>query len=159
MDISNLKPHDWVLTASGAVMLILGFALDWRTFEGVSGDGPFDFFFTGGIAWLLISAVGIVAFLVAAGVIKATLNWSVIFVAATGVGALLMLLRLILGGGDESAFGTTIEFGRGPGMYVAFVAAAAALGGAFWKFTDSGGNLKDLTNPDTIKGAFKQTGE
>jgi hypothetical protein len=62
-----------------------------------------------------------------------------------------MFIRLLLGGRED--------FGRGPGMWVAFVAAAAAFAGAFLNFTQSGGTLSDLTDIDRLRNAFKGFGE
>lgn len=156
MDVKGIKPHTWLLVGAGAVMLIFGIALSWASVSvagfSASGNGPFDYFFTGGISWLLVVATGVVAFLIAARVMDAgALPWNLIFLGSTGLAALLMLLRIIMGGGKEGG----VSLDRGPGMYVAFIAAAAALGGAIWRYVDSGGDLKDLTNPDKLKSSFK----
>ena len=66
---------------------------------GDSGGNAFDFFFTGTVPWLLIVATGVVAFLLAGGVIKASqAPWPIIFVAATGLGTLLMFIRFLAPG-------------------------------------------------------------
>ena len=65
MDFSKFKPSDWLLVAAGAIMLIFGIVLDWAKVGSVSGNGPFDYFFTGGISWLLVVAAGVIAFLLA----------------------------------------------------------------------------------------------
>ena len=67
MDLSKFKPSDWLLVAAGAIMLIFGIVLDWAKVGSVSGNGPFDYFFTGGISWLLVVAAGVIAFLLATG--------------------------------------------------------------------------------------------
>lgn len=155
MDFSKFKVHDWLMVAGGVVMLILGLALDWAKYGGASGNGPFDYFFTGGIAWLLVVAVGVVAFLLAGGIIKASgLPWPLVFVLASGLGTLLMLIRVIMGGGKEGTAGFKIELDRGPGMFVAFIAAIISLVGAVMNFLASGGDLKDLTDINKIKGSF-----
>ena len=150
--MSSFRVSDWLIVAGGVVMLILGQFLDWATLEWLGGgNGPFDYFFTGGLAWLLTVAAGVIAFLLAANVIKReTAPWPLILLAATGVATLLMLIRLILGGGAVVG----IDLDRGPGMYVAFIAAAVALAGSVMKFTETGGNLRDLTDPDRLRGAF-----
>ena len=48
-------------------MLIFGIALDWASFGGITLNNAFDYFLTGGIAWLLLVAAAIVAFLLAGG--------------------------------------------------------------------------------------------
>lgn len=152
MDVSKFRTGDWLLVAGGAVMLVFGFALDWVTADTiigeVSGGNAFDFFFTGGLAYLLVVGAGVVAFLLAGGLIKADqVPWPIVLLGATGLATLLMLLRLLLGSGHDGV-------DRGAGMFVAFLAAAVALAGAVLNFTSSGGNLKDLTDLDKLKSAF-----
>ena len=110
MDVSKFRTGDWLLVAGGAVMLIFGFALDWVTADTiigqVSGGNAFDFFFTGGIAYLLVVGAGVVAFLLAGDLINADhVPWPIVLLGATGLATLLMLLRLLLGSGYD---------GRGP---------------------------------------------
>jgi hypothetical protein len=151
VDFSKLKTSDWLMIGGGAAMLILGFALDWTSvdtgFGSASGDGPFDYFFTGGIAWILVVAVGGLAFAHATGKLPATQPWPLIFLAATALAVILMLLRLILGARFDFA-------DRGIGMYGAFIWAAVAAAGAFMNFQASGGDLKDLTDMDKLKKSF-----
>jgi hypothetical protein len=98
----------------------------------------------------------VLAFLVASGVMKsAGVPWPLVFVLASALATLLMLIRLILGGGDESG----IDLDRGTGMYVAFVAAVVSLVGAVMGFKASGGDLNDLKDFGKIKGAFDKGGE
>ena len=52
--------------------------------------------------------------------------------------------------GDEAGF----DLDRGPGMYVAFVAAVIALVGAVMNYKATGGDLNDLKDLNKIKGAF-----
>lgn len=155
MDFSKFKTPDWLMIGGGAAMLILGFVLNWTTvdtgFGSASGDGPFNYFFTGGIAWLLVVAVGGLAFANGAGKLPASQPWPLIFLAGTGLATLLMLLRIILGARFDFA-------DRGIGMYGAFIWAAIAFAGAFLNFQASGGDLKDLTDVDKLKSSFNQGG-
>jgi hypothetical protein len=149
---SKFKPGDWLLVVGGAAMLIFGLALDWAKVGSVSGNNAFDYFFTGGIAWLLVVAAGVIAVLLAVEAIPAgPTPWSLILLLATGLATLLMLIRLIIGAGDEAGF----ELDRGSGMYVAFIAAAIALAGAVMNFTSTGGRFSDLTDMDKMRDAFK----
>lgn len=151
MDLSKFKTSDWLIIGGGIAMLVLGLALKWASFGGFSAGGPFDWFLTGGLAWLLTVGAGVVTFLLGAAVIKAsTTPWTLILLAATGLATLLMLIRLIIGPGDG--------LDRGAGMYVAFVAAAVALVGSVMKFTESGGNLSDLTDTGKLRNAFDRPG-
>lgn len=149
MDIKRFKTSDWLIIGGGAVMLVFGLALKWITVPLLGGVGnPFDFFFTGGLAWLLTVAAGVLAFLLASDTMRAgTTPWPLVLLGMTGLAALLMLIRLLIGPGADIA-------DRGPGMWVAFIAAAVALAGSVMKFTESGGNLGDLTDVDKLRGAF-----
>ncbi len=135
-------------------MLIFGLALDWVQADTpigqVAGGNAFDFFFTGGLAYLLVVAAGVLTFLLVGGFVQpAGLPWPLLFLAGTALAALLMLLRLVLGSGVDGV-------DRGPGMFVAFLAAAASAGGAILNFRHAGGNLGDLTDLGKVKDAFNR---
>lgn len=156
MDFSKFKTSDWLMIGGGAAMLVLGFALDWTSVDlgalgSASGDGPFDYFFTGGIAWILVVGVAVLATLAIVDVLPKTLPWPLIFLGATGLALLLMLLRIILGARFDGA-------DRGIGMYLAFVWAAVSAVGAYMNFQASGGELSDLTDMDKLKSSFNQGG-
>ena len=123
MDLSKFRTCDWLLVAGGAVMLIFGMALDWASRDGISGNGPFTYFFTGGIAYLLVVAAGVITFLL----------------VGTGLATLLMLIRLLIGADTDG-----VELHRSSGMYVAFIASAVALAGAVIDYRESGGTFRDL---------------
>jgi hypothetical protein len=132
VDLSEFRPGDWLIVAGGAVMMIFGLALDWASFGQITRNNAFDYFLTGGIAWLLLVAAGIITFVRAAGLVRlGTAHWSLILLIATGVATALMILRLVLGAGDEPGLG---ELDRANGMYIAFLAAAVAFGGAISNF-------------------------
>ena len=153
MDVSKFRPGDWVLVASGAVMLVFGVALDWASIGGISGNSAFDYFFTGGIAYLLVVGAGVVTFLLAGGFVKpGTTPWPIIILGATALATLLMVIRLIIGGDTDG-----VELDRAAGMYAAFLASAGALAGAVLNFRESGGDLKDLTDLDKLKSSFSST--
>ncbi len=156
MDFSKFKIHDWLMVGGGAAMLVLGFALDWTSvntgFGSASGDGPFDYFFTGGIAWLLIVAVGVLAFLRKADILPDNRPWAVIFVGATGLATILMVLRILLGARFDIA-------DRGIGMWGALVWSGVALAGAVMGFQAGGGNLSDLTDLNKLKESFGATAD
>lgn len=155
MDFKTFKVSDWLMIGGGAAMLILGFALDWTSIsEGgfsASGDGPFDYFLTGGIAWLLVVAVGVLAVLHKLGKLPTSQPWPLIFLLMAGVAAILMILRIILGGRD---LGFGVDGDRGIGMYGAVVWTAVSVAGAFMNFTASGGSLGDLKDMDKMKASF-----
>ena len=97
VDLSKFKTSDW-LKVGGAVAVLIGYFLDWTN---VPGAGDFnlsgsDFFFRGTLPWLLVLAVGILTFLMASGTMKGgSLPWPLIFLAATGLATLLVLIYII----------------------------------------------------------------
>jgi hypothetical protein len=150
MDFSKFKTPDWLMIGGGAAMLILGMVLDWTSvdtgFGSVTLDGPFNYFLTGGIAWILVVGVGALAAALALGKLPPTQPWPLIFIGASGISVLLMLIQLLIGGRE----GTD----RGIGMIAAFVWAAVSLAGAYLNFQASGGDIKDLTDVDKLKASF-----
>ena len=151
MDFSKFKTPDWLMIGGGAAMLILGFALDWTSvdtgFGSASGDGPFDYFITGGLAWILIVAVGALALANGLDKLPDSKPWPIIFLGMAGLGTLLMLLCLLLGARFDFA-------DRGTGMYGALIWAIIAAVGAYLNFTSKGGTVKDLTDMDKLKASF-----
>ena len=138
MDFSEVTPGDWLMIAGGAAMLVFGVALDWASFGEVTKNDAFDYFLTGGIAYILVSAAGLVAFLIGVRLIRpGAIRWPLILLIATGTGTLLMVIRLILGAGDEVGFGS---LDRSSGMYIAFLAAAVAFAGALMNFLAPAGD-------------------
>ena len=156
MDISKLTTNDWLLAGGALGMLVFGLFVDWISvdvaFGSVSGGNAFDFFFTGTIPWLLVVAAGVVTVLRTQGKIGENLPWNLLVVAATGLGAILLILRVLINPGFDGA-------GRGMGMYLSLLSAVAAAAGGFLSFQAAGGTLSDLTDVDKIKGAFDQGGQ
>ena len=133
-------------------MLVLGFALDWTSVDTGLGtitlDGPFNYFLTGGLAWILVVAVGALTTALALEKLPNNQPWPLIFLGATGLAVLLMLIQLLIGGREGSD--------RGIGMIGAFIWSAVAMAGAFLNFQASGGNIKDLTDVDKLKSSFSK---
>lgn len=149
MNLSDFKVHDWLMIGGGAAMLALGYFLDWTTidtgFGSASGDGPIDYLFTGGIAWVLVVAVGILAVLSVAGRLPEEPPWAVIFLGLSGFATLLMLIRIIMGARFDFA-------DRGIGMWGALIWSVISLAGAVMNFQAAGGTFSDLTDIDKLKG-------
>jgi hypothetical protein len=119
------------MIAGGAAMLVFGVALDWVSFGPVTSRNAFDYFLTGGIAYILVVAAGVIAFVLGVRLIRADpIRWSLVLLVFTGIGALLMLIRIILGAGEEA--GQSLD--RSSGMYMSFLAAAVAFAGAVINF-------------------------
>jgi hypothetical protein len=154
MDFSKFKTPDWLMIGGGAAMLILGFGLDWTSvdtgFGSASGDGPFDYFITGGLAWILIVAVGGLAVAHGLGKLPESQPWPIIFLGMSALGTLLMLLCLLLGARFDFA-------DRGMGMYGALIWAIITAVGAYLNFTSKGGNIKELGDMDKLKASFSKS--
>jgi len=156
MDFSKFKTPDWLVIGGGVVFLIAGF-LDWFTVDGGPGWGAFDYTFTGLIPWILIVGSAVITFLLAGGIMKAGgPPWTLIVLGATGLGALLVLLRLLIGSdaGDQGG-PSNIDLDRAAGLWIAVIAAIVSVAGAFMAFQAGGGNVRDLTDMDKMKSAFK----
>ena len=126
MDVSRFRIGDWVLVGAGVAMLVLGLAVPWVTvtFRGIDLPGArnaFDYPLTGGIAWLLVVAAGVVTFLRAGRLLRG--REDAVDPAhrrrAPRSRSSSLVLRLILGPGDYSG----AELGRGAGMIIAVLAA------------------------------------
>lgn len=160
MDISSFTKSDWMKLGGAIGIFIFGF-FDWVTFEAFgfseSGGNVFDFFWTGMLPWFLIIGVGVLTVLLVLKVLSPTqAPWPLIMLAATGLAAFLLLMRLLFNpieGSDliESAGG---DIGRGFGMYLSVISGLVAFAGAFLGFKESGGDLNDLKDVNKLKGQF-----
>jgi uncharacterized membrane protein len=96
VDFSKFKTADWLVIVGAAMAFIAGF-LDWFD-AGPLSPNAFDFTFTGLIPWLLLVAAAVLDFLVAGELIPAgPVPWALVLLGLTGVGALLILVRLFIG--------------------------------------------------------------
>ena len=123
--------------------------------NGVSGS---EYFFTGTVPWLILIAVGVLAFLAAAGKFKLppTMPAPLLFLGASVLAFILVLIRFFSDGIDSG--GVDIPTKRGIGLYLALLAAIAAVVGSFLGFKESGGNINDLKDMNKLKGQFGQGG-
>lgn len=156
MDLSKFKTSDWLKIGGGLAFFVFGTFFDWAKleFEGfaeVSGGSAWDFFFTGIVPMLLLVGTAVVTVLLIQGILKpGQLPWPLVQLAAAALGALLVVLRFLVGPGDGLS--------RGVGLILAAIAAIVVAAGAFLGFQESGGNVKDLTDVDKLKGAFGTSG-
>jgi hypothetical protein len=152
MDVSRFRVGDWVIVAAGVVMLVLGLAVHWATIDTPDGHSyggarnAFDYFFTGGLAWLLVVAAGVITFLLAAGTIqRGSTPWTRIILGAAALATLLMLIRVIIGGGADQRIGNQdVTLGRGAGMFIALLAAIGALAGALLDLREEGDSVRAI---------------
>lgn len=160
MDLSSFTKSDWMKIGGAVGIFIFGF-FDWVTFEALgfseSGGNVFDFFWTGVLPWLLILAVGAITVLLALKVLKpAQAPWPLIMLAAAGLAAFLLLMRLIFNPleGSDAIEALGGDVGRGIGMYLSVISGLVAFAGAFLGFKEAGGDLNDLKDVNKLKGQF-----
>lgn len=158
MDLSKFKTSDWLMVGGGLGFLIFGTFFDWAklSFGGfsVSDGNAFDFFLRGTIPWILFVGTGVVAFLLASGVMKrGTQPWPLILLLATGIGLILNLIIVITGPTKDG-----VDFDRAIGLWLSFLSAVVATAGAVMGFLESGGNLADLKDPNKLKASFRTEG-
>ncbi len=155
MDFSKFKPSDWLKAGGGLVMLI-AFFLTWWTITGVSsGASGSDYFLTGTVPWILLVAIGVFTVLAALDIFKlpATIPTSLVFLGASALAFLLILIRFFSDGLDVPA-GYSFPTERGAGLYLALLAAIAVLVGSFLGFKEGGGDLNDLKDMNKLKSQF-----
>ena len=168
MDLSKFKTSDWLKIGGALGFFIFGF-FEWVTVEGPEGFGStglggnvFDFLWTGTLPWILVMATGVATFLLAIGTMKpGNLPWPLLMLFATGLAALLLLIRFIFNPLENSdiAEAAGFSFGRGIGMILSVVSGLVAFAGAFIGFKESGGDFSDLKDMNKLKGAFQGGGE
>lgn len=142
MDLSKLSIGDKVIAGSGIALFVFSF-LPWFEFEafGVSAtQSGWHFFLTGIIPVLL--GLACVAWVITTKVAEVDLPElpvpeGLLLLAMGGLAALLVVLRLLIGGDDE---GTDL-LDRTIWLFIATLAAIGLAAGAFLKFQEDGGEL------------------
>ena len=162
MDPTKFTFPSLVLLVGAAVLLVFGF-FDWIEVSAFgfsnSGGNVFDFFWTGSIPWLLIMTSATIVVLRTQNLIRSeSAPWPLLILVATGVGALLLLIRLIfnpLEGADvvEAAGGSV---GRTTWMVLAVAGGVVAAVGGLLGYGAEGGTLEDLTDADRLRESFPQ---
>jgi hypothetical protein len=122
------RTGSWLVIAGG-VLMVLAYPLDWSRVDGASGDNPFHYPLTGGVAWLLVVLAAGVEVAARRGFDPAVRLPPVAVVVATALATVLVTVQLI-GGGRTLHQAITLELDRGPGMWLALVAALVASAGA-----------------------------
>ena len=114
MDFSKFKTPDWLVIGGGLVVLIAGF-LDWFKLSDTDvGANAFDYTLTGLIPWILIVGAAVLTFLLAGGIIKAGgAPWTLIILGATALGALLIIIRVLIGADDVPDLASLLTRSRG----------------------------------------------
>jgi hypothetical protein len=147
MDFSKLKPSDW-LVGGGTVVFLIALFLPWYKaevdgFGGGSVNG-WSYFLFGIIPLILL------AFATVASVVPKLTDSEIVpdpvgplpraqaVLIAAGAAAVIVLLRILIkdDGDVPSILQDEIDISRGIGLFLGFLAAAAAAAGAFMKFQD-----------------------
>jgi hypothetical protein len=142
MDLKKLSLGDKVIAGSGLALLIFWF-LPWFKWEylGYSANQKgTHFFFTGTVPMLL--GLVMIAWVVATKVAEIDLPdmpvpQGLLLLGMGGLAAVLVVLRLLMGGDDA---GTDV-LDRAFGIFLATLAALGLAGGGFLKFQEDGGEL------------------
>ena len=158
MDFTKFRTADWLVIVGGAIVFIAGF-LDWFDAGPVSPNA-FDFTFTGLIPWLLLTAAAVLAFLAAAAVLPSGAPWPVILLGLTALGAILVLVRLVVGAdlGDvvDLAGQPDHSLDRAGALWLSAIGACVATAGAGMMFQSAGGRLTELPDLQKIRDSFKR---
>ena len=140
MDFSRLKPGDWLI-GGGTLVFLISMFLPWYKAEAgpfsVSASG-WDYELQGWFPLLLLIGATV---LVVLPKLQANMKMPETIgpvtrlqaaLICTGLALALVLLRLIIKDGDD---GPGFEINRGIGLFLGFIAAAAATAGAYLKYS------------------------
>ena len=143
MDLSKLSLGDKIIAASG-VLLFVFWLFPWFHYD-IGGFGSYKqsgshFFFTGTVPMLL--GLVMIGWVVATKLAQVDLPelpvpQGLLLLGMGGLAALLVILRLLLGGDDA---GTDV-LDRSVGLFLAVLAAIGLAAGGFLKFQEDGGEL------------------
>lgn len=164
MDFSKFKTSDWMKIGGAVGFVLFGF-VGWVkvSVQGIGSDtgNVFDFFWTGTVPWILVVAAGLITFLLANGSLKpGKVAWTPLMMAGNLLAAVLVLIRLLFNPleGKDVASSLGVDISRSAGLYLSAIAAVVALIGSYLAFTESGGKLADLTDPEKLKKMFGSGG-
>ena len=153
MDLSKLSTGDKVLGGSGIALFIFSF-FNWFTLDNAFlnvTQSAWDYFFTGIVpvllGLLLVGYVVVTKLLDDVKLPDLPIEYPLAVLGTAGLAALLVILRLLIGGDD----GGTDVLDRDIGLFLSTLAVLGLAGGAFLKFQEDGGELP-------TKGSSNDTG-
>ena len=158
MDFKRFKLPDWLLVGGGAVVFLFGF-FDWFDTGSISSSA-FKFTLTGVIPWLLIVGSALLHYQIRTGILTVKKwPWPTIFLFATVIGAILILIRVIIGANvdDFLAGGGSDSVDRKFTLWISLLGALAAAAGAGLSFVAAGGTANDIPLVGRIKAARSGT--
>jgi hypothetical protein len=148
VDVKQFKLPDWLIVGGGAVVFLFGF-FDWFD-TGSASSSAFKFTLTGVIPWLLIVSSAVMTYQIRTGLLTVRKwPWPTIFLFATTIGAILILVRVIIGC-KLSDFGDLPEgienqrFDRKFTLWLSLLGGIAAAVGSGLSFVAAGGTANDL---------------
>jgi hypothetical protein len=159
VDTKRFKLPDWLIVGGGAVVFLFGF-FDWFDTGSISSSA-FKFTLTGVFPWLLIVGTALLTFQIRTGILTVRKwPWPTIFLFATGIAVILLLVRVIIGAeADDFISGAGgANVGRKFTLWLSFFGALAAAAGSFLSFIASGGTVNDLPLVGRIRAARQSAG-
>lgn len=146
--MSKLKSNDGLVLAGGIIVLAFGLVrwfswkvrVDGRVFLSEKSNA-FDYFFTGVVPWMLIVGAALLTLLLVTGqLVEGKLPWPLIILAATLLGFILIIIRLITGhdADTQDVEGASVDVSRGIGLWISSLGALVATAGAFVGFRNYG---------------------
>jgi hypothetical protein len=157
--LNKLKPTQYLVVVGGALVFIFGL-LKWFSWDVKNDDviassdksNAFDYLFTGVIPWILVAGAALVTILLATGALNpGKVPWPLVILAATVLGAILVIVRLIIGPDVDPGEGFSVDSSRGIGIWVSALGAIVAAVGAFLTYQaesfDSRTSLAGGTGP------------
>lgn len=138
MNLSKLKPTEWLVVAGGVLVLVFGL-FKWFSWEAGSGSditkgkaNAFDYLFTGVLPWLLVVGAAVVTLLLASGTLRREgVPWPLVILGATLLGTVLVLIRLIIGHSVDTEGDVDVAVSRGIGLWLSAAGSIVATVGAF----------------------------
>ena len=138
MDLNRLSTGDKVIAGAG-IFFVLTMFLPWYGAGGGSNSG-WDYFFTGVIPMLMIIAVTATVLVTkladGVNVPDLPLPLAQILLIVSGVAAVLVLLRLLIGDSVDIPFGDDFDLSRKFGIFFALLAAIGVCVGGFLKMQE-----------------------
>jgi hypothetical protein len=145
--LKALKVNDWLVVAGGVLVLIAGVGR-WYSWEVTVDEvvvvpkdtsNAFDYLLTGVVPWLLIVGAAVVTLLLKTDALRpGKVPWPLVLLAATLLGFVLILIRLIIGHDLDTGEGAELHDSRGWGIWISALGALVAFVGAFIGFRNLG---------------------
>jgi hypothetical protein len=158
IDVSNVDPLDWALFGVALVAFIFSFlsfytATVSATFAGrhisqSAHENGWHGFFGWFAVLLALLASALVAVLIFAPQVKLPASGRLIVLGAYAVATLFIIIAIFVtpgtSGSNDLPVGLSVDYGRGVGFWITFIAILAGLVLAFLRYQQTGGDLAGL---------------